>query len=285
METAMLQRRPRGTRRAGFTLLELVVVLLIIAILAGLAIPIVNMLGRSADMAASAKSQADLANNIELFFLLQKSYPQGFDSLLDSSGGALYLPTPDDPPTQISGLPANTITLNGVSVRLATALTASTLTNATGAEYRRSFTRAGFDFLYHHDSTVINSNNSGTVIQDFRTGSAAIQIAELNPTAGAALTLYNALIPSATTLGVEANTRVVAVGIGPRNSAIGKTITNCPTYPGADGKYYGRFVAFFKVYASGERATLVGVTDAFGRTPDYTQAQFNESLPNGARQP
>ena len=38
------------------------------------------------------------------------------------------------------------------------------------------------------------------------------------------------------------------------------------------------------VYASGERATLVGVSDAYGRTPDYTEQQFNESLPDGARQ-
>jgi prepilin-type N-terminal cleavage/methylation domain-containing protein len=281
----MLQRRLPGKRRAGFTLLELVVVLLIIAILAGLAIPIVNMLGRSADMAASAKSQADLANNIELFFLLQKSYPQGFDSLLDSSGTALYAPSPDDPATQLSGLPSNTISLNGVSVRLASVLTPATLTNS-GGEYKRSLTRAGFGYLYNHDATVVNSNNSGVTLQDFRT-SGDPQVAELVPGAAgsASFTLYQALIPSVVPQGVEPGTRLVAVGIGPRNTAIGKTITNCPTFPGADGKYYGRFVAFFKIYASGERATLVGVTDAFGRTPDYTQAQFNESLPNGARQP
>lgn len=50
--------------RLGFTLIELVVVLLIIATIAGLVIPQVAMLTRSSDMAASAKTQSDLANNI-----------------------------------------------------------------------------------------------------------------------------------------------------------------------------------------------------------------------------
>ncbi len=78
--------------------------------------------------------------------------------------------------------------------------------------------------------------------------------------------------------------RIIAFGFGQKNTAIGKTTTTTPLYPGADKSYYGRYVVYFKVYASGERATLVGVSDAYGRTPDYTQQQFNESLPDGARQ-
>jgi prepilin-type N-terminal cleavage/methylation domain-containing protein len=62
-------------RQSGFTLLEMVVVLFILAAVAGLSIPIVSMLGRSSDMAASAKTQSDLANNIQLFFTLQRRYP------------------------------------------------------------------------------------------------------------------------------------------------------------------------------------------------------------------
>jgi hypothetical protein len=33
-----------------------------------------------------------------------------------------------------------------------------------------------------------------------------------------------------------------------------------------------------------ERPTLLGVSDCYGRTSDYTIQQFNQSLPNGARQ-
>ena len=57
-----------------------------------------------------------------------------------------------------------------------------------------------------------------------------------------------------------------------------------PVYPGCDGKYYGRYIAIFQVFESQERAVLVGVLDCYGRNPDYTIQQYNESLPNGSRQ-
>jgi len=265
-------------RRSGFTLIELVVVLIIIATIAGLVIPQVGMIGRSSDMAATAKTQADLASNIQLFFTLQKRYPQGFDSLLDASG-AIYASDTTNSDTQTRGLPYS----GADGTRLQAQLVAGTLTNATGAEYMRSFTRSGFDWVFDHDTGPGNSNNSATtfrgVVADANgTGNAApsdIDVAELTGTA-----LLAKLVPQ----GLKAGERIVALGIGPRNSAISKTLTNAPTYPGADGKYYGRYVAYFKVFATGERATLVGVTDSYGRTPDYSQQQFNESLPDGGRQ-
>lgn len=268
----------RRRRRDGFTLIELVVVMIIIATIAGFVIPQIGMLGRSSDMAATAKTQSDLASNIQLFFTLQKRYPQGFDSLLDGSG-SLYSSDTTNGDTQTRGLPYS----GADGTRLQAQLTAGVLTNTTNADYLRSFTRSGFDWVYDHDTTTLNSNNSaitfrGLVADANGTGNAApssINVAELTGTA-----LLAKLVPQ----GLRAGERVVALGIGPRNSAISKTLTNSPTYPGADGKYYARFIAYFKVYATGERATLVGVSDSYGRTPDYSQQQFNESLPDGGRQ-
>jgi len=252
-----------------------VVVIAILAALAGLVIPQIGMLTRSSDMAASASSQSNLASNLQLFFVLQKRYPQGLDSLVDASG-AVYASDTTDANTQTRGLPY----AGADGTRLQAQLAAGTLTNATGAEYLRSFTRSGFDWVYDHDAVTVNSNNSATiqryVIANGATAApTTVNVAELT---GAALTAK--LVPQ----GLLAGERLVALGIGPRNTAISKTIINCPTFPGADGKYYGRYVAIFKVYASGERAVLVGVIDSYGRTPDYTQQQFNESLPDGARQ-
>jgi len=264
-----MQRRVRA-QRAGFTLIELVMVILIIAILAALAIPVVAMLGRSADMAATAKTQADLANNIQLYFALQKRYPQGMDSLIDAAG-ALYASDTTNGDTQTRGLPYS----GADGTRLQDQLTVAELNN-TGGSWLRSFQRAGFDWVYDHDVTTlgINANNSGTT-QRLLTA-APVNVAEVNGTGPLALKL----VPQ----GLTPVQRLVALGVGPRNSAISKTITNCPVYPGADGRYYGRYVAVFMIYANGERATLVGVIDSYGRHPDYSIQQFNESLPDGSRQ-
>lgn len=267
-------------KRLGFTLIELVVVIIIIATIAGFVIPQIGMIGRTSDMAATAKTQSDIASNIQLFFTLQKRYPQGLDSLVDTTG-AIYASDTTSGETQTRGLPYG----GADGTRLQAQLTAGTLTNATGAEYLRSFTRSGFDWVYDHDTTAgINANNSGTTFRGLienanggtNTAPSSVNIAEVNSTG----TLITKLVPQ----GLKAGERVVALGVGPKNTAISKTLTNSPTYPGADGKYYGRFIAYFKVYASGERAVLIGTSDSYGRTPDYSQQQFNESLPDGGRQ-
>ncbi|MFN4259455.1 MAG: prepilin-type N-terminal cleavage/methylation domain-containing protein [Gemmataceae bacterium] len=264
----MRYSRQSEVDRAGFTLMELVVVLLIIATLAALAIPVVAMLGRSSDMAASAKTQADLAHNIQMFFLLQKRYPQGLDSLIDTSG-QIYTADTTNPNTQTHGLPYG----GAYGTRLQDQLQTWQIDNSNGQEYFRSFSRSGFDWVYTHDRAVANSNNSGTTQVPLASG---MTVAEVIPTG----ILAANLVPQ----GLQAGQRLIALGVGPRNTAVGKTITNCPIYPGCDGSYYGRYVAVFMVYANGKRATLVGVIDSYGRFNDYTIQQFNESMPDGSRQ-
>ena len=274
----------RANRR-GLTLIELVVVLVIVAVLAGVAIPLVSMLTRSGNMAGSASNQKELANNIELYFTLQKRFPQGLDSLITAGTPAIYASDTTDANTQTIGLPY----AGADGTRLQAQLQVTALTNGATpgtADYLRSFTRSGFDYVFDHDTAVINASNSGTS-QRALSGS-SVNVAEVIPWDGTGTaptgstpgSLAAKLLPG----GVPATSKLVALGIGPRNLAIGKTLMNAPVYPGSDGKYYGRFIAVFQVYASGERATLVGVIDPYGRTADYTVQQFNESLPNGARQ-
>lgn len=268
------------TRRpaAGFTLIELLVVIVILAALAALIVPNVGMYGRSTDMAVSAKTQSDVASNVQMFFVTQKRYPQGLDSLLDTTG-AIYASDTTNGDTQTRGLPYG----GADGTRLEAELSPATLTNAAGAEYARSLTRSGFDWVYDHDTAVINSNLSNTTFRGF--------VADANGTTGSASPatvaevtgayLLGKLVPQGLRVGQE---RVIAFGFGQKNTAIGKTTTTCPLYPGTDKTYYGRYIIYFKIYASGERASLIGVSDSYGRTPDYTGQQFNESLPDGARQ-
>lgn len=308
-------------RQDGFTLVELIVVLVIIAAVSGLVIPAVAALGRSTDMAASAKTQQDLANNLQQFFVLQKRFPQGCDSLLvdtstlgnstnpnstpaapgtaDGTPDGLYAPKYDATGQQISGMTTS-------SPALVNSLVLGTLTS----NQRRSFGRGGFDYVYDHEvydwttnAGIANANNSGTLRRNVPT-TGTMLAAVVNQTPGVGITtglgnssakylLLRGIVPSELVPGAtagtwdwipETGTQIVAVGIGQSCRLVPTTMLNAPTYPGAEGSYYGRYVAFFKVFESGERPTLLGVSDAYGRTSDYTIQQFNESLPNGSRQ-
>lgn len=272
--------------RRGFTLIELLVVLVILAALAALVVPNIGMFGRSSDMAVSAKSQADIANQMQLFFVTQKRYPQGLDSLLDTTG-AIYASDTSNGDTQTRGLPYGGADGTRLQAQLApltvTKLASGVVASLANPDYYRSVTRSGFDWVYDHDTAAVNSNLSNTTFRAFvadangtgNTEPASFAVAEVT---GAYL--LGKLVPQ----GLKNGEKLISFGFGQKNSAIGKFTTTTPLYPGADKTYYGRYVAYFKIYPSGERATLVGVSDSYGRTPDYTQQQFNESLPDGGRQ-
>ncbi len=284
----MKKQRTLAAYPQGFTLLELILVLFILAAVAGLLIPQFAMLGRSTDMATSAKSQQDIAHNIQVFFTLQKRYPQGMDSLLDTD---LQPYGPDvtgseNDALQTQGLPVRSA--NGI--RVWQAITPAVIDNSSGS-YLRSFTRAGFSWVFDHNRAALHANDS-TVNQPQRLLSADPTVAEVVPTTppnglpvpaadtSSADNLLRILAPN----GLRAGERVVALGFGQRNSAIGVTALSAPVYAGNAGSYYGYYIAYFKLYPNGERATLLGVSDCYGRTPVYTQQQFNESLPDGSRQ-
>lgn len=302
MRTAIQSRR----NQRGFTLVELIVVLLIIATVAGLVIPAVASLGRTTDMAATAKTQQDLGNNLQQFCVLQKRYPQGMDSLLQvgttgATSGAptgVYSPLLDGAGQQISGM-----TSSNPNFQSLLTMDTATVANAGSVNLAQSFTRGGFEYVFDHQSYdpagpagELNANMSGKIQRAVTAGPITVArllgssgvTAEITALNAAQNTLLRRLVPAEfNNLGVytpESGTVLIAMGIGPNCRLVPTTMLNTPSYPGADGKYYGRYIAVFKLFATGERPVLIGVTDAYGRTSDYTIQQFNESLPNGARQ-
>jgi prepilin-type N-terminal cleavage/methylation domain-containing protein len=290
-------------RLKGFTLIELLVVIIIIAALAALVVPNVGSFGRSTDMAVSAKCQADITNNLEQFNALQGGYPQGLDSLLTggtaiysaSQSGASGIAITSD--NQTTGLPFSGAD-NQKLERLLEPLNLKALDAVPPVStYTDSLVAAGLGWVYDHDRAIINSNLSNTTFRALKENAnginlapTAVFVAALRPTINTAtppadaVNVTNPLLVKLVPGGVKTGQRVVAFGYGQRNTSIGVSVTTTPLYPGADKTYYGRYIVYFMVYASGKPATLLGVSDAYGRTPDYTQQQFNESLPDGGRQ-
>jgi len=280
----VLRKAPHALRR-GLTLIELVLVLAILAAVAGLVIPQVANLGRTTDMAASAKTQSDLASNLQLHFVQLKRYPQGLDSLLVSDGSTpsgVFLPQDlDGDGQQDTGLPDSGPHLD----EQLTMVDLADLDGTNGTQFRRSFSRSGFDWVYDHSTDELNANDSAVFQRDVSSSSGdPFFVAAILPETAIA----NAVFPEDTDGDgaggdIPNDLQLVAVGVGPRCSVQGTTALNAPIYPGNDGSYYGRYVAVFKVYADGRRAQLALTTDSYGRFPDYTIKQYAESLPEGAR--
>jgi general secretion pathway protein G len=79
------------SKRSGFTLIEIILVVVIIGILAGIAIP---KLGGKSEKAMIAQAQANitaLSMAIQEYEIMNGDYPSSLDALLDESKGGPYM--------------------------------------------------------------------------------------------------------------------------------------------------------------------------------------------------
>jgi general secretion pathway protein G len=79
------------SKRSGFTLIEIILVVVIIGILAGIAIP---KLGGKSEKAMIAQAQANIAAlsmAIQEYEIMNGEYPASLDALLDESKGGPFM--------------------------------------------------------------------------------------------------------------------------------------------------------------------------------------------------
>ncbi|MCE9608296.1 MAG: prepilin-type N-terminal cleavage/methylation domain-containing protein [Planctomycetia bacterium] len=77
-------------RRRALTLIELVVVVAILVALSGLVVPLVQGLGFQTNAAINATVIDDVNRSVETFAIRLNAHPDGWDSLLNTSGGTIY---------------------------------------------------------------------------------------------------------------------------------------------------------------------------------------------------
>lgn len=273
MKTTSLPIR-RRVRRAGLTLIELVMVLIILSALAAMIVPIIDNIRRTSDKATASGVMMQIVENVSLYRTQIGSYPDRFDSLLlgdDAAPGT----APAGEYTAVKG--------SGTWFKMMQDLSANE---------KASLTKIGITTVMDHDpdsALVYRSlpGNSGVVPRDLDTDASVAVIVKpdiirsVYPEIDTASTQFD---PNTgiITLDDGVTARLVALGVGPNNTAVGKTMVSPPAYPGVDGlKNYNRFIGIFAVYDGAintkKRAQLKGALDSAG---DFLNQELNEVTEN-----
>ncbi|HYG73959.1 MAG TPA: prepilin-type N-terminal cleavage/methylation domain-containing protein [Planctomycetota bacterium] len=251
-----------GARR-GFTLIELVVVLAILAAIAGLVIPQVDSLRRSSDKGTASHTIAAVANNTQLYRTLKGVYPDRFDALLEGTTTT-----------------STTTLYPKLSSKVSVAFGTFALTNdSTAGLYLKSLQDVGFNRVMYHDSALpVNfgqnlPGNSGNAQKTLAVGDNVVVLDNSNATSKS-----KNMIGSVYPTGIPTGVKVIIVGVGQNTTSIGQTMQSAPSYQGVDANTtYNRYFLAFAAYATGKRARLLGAFDSTGDYLTQEVDEFNEN--------
>ncbi|HWA97521.1 MAG TPA: hypothetical protein VG713_03490, partial [Pirellulales bacterium] len=244
---------------------ELVVVCAILAVLAGLVLPMVAYVRLQGDYAASATNAADLARLLRSVHSATNRFGQ-YDLLVDESGSLLSsLYTADGAPLAAMPVPSS---------------------------YSASFVLAGLDGYYTSATTgspvIYPSGTASLSLGSLATNSISMAALTASSTNANTQAIIKAVYPNVSgTAAIPNGTMLIAMGIGPQCSLIGRTLPSAPI--GSQGtddpnSIYCYFMAIFAIHewTSGSAprpATLVGVVDHRFNTADASLMDFKNAAP------
>lgn len=243
------------SRTRGFTLIELVVVVGILVVLAGLVLPNLDVLNLRANKGVASTTMADLSRSVQQYYTQRASYPDRWDSLLTDTG-ELWVPgEPGGDPGLDPGL------VGGPPVGSPTKLTTLTLTEPQV----RSLTRMGIATLLDLEDSTEPPGSRFLVARPIDTGEV---VATLNPTDGKAQGIIRSLYPRQADPDnpvIPTGKNVVVFGFGPTNNMVGEDLQVAPFYPGVNAtQYYNRYLAIFEIDDGGGRARMMAIMGGDG---------------------
>lgn len=230
-----------ATARRGFTLIELVVVLLILAGLAGIVIPILQNMVQKTHGAAGASNVNETAKALMLFDAQFGGQPDLFDSVIDDAGGIL------------GGLANEGVDRLDPSPALAAGSTIE-------GSILNALTAVGMTQVMTHVAAPDNFTFDSYDVDPQPLVGAIVATLTADGQADLGLTPPVAYVDA----GPRDIVAYVALGVGARNTAIGRTMLDAPVHFPETGEnpaeIYSRFLAIYAIPRSGPArlATIAG---------------------------
>ena len=272
--------------RKGFTLIELIMVLVIITALAALVIPIVDYIRRTSDKASASFAISQVSESVGLFKILENTYPAGMDTMVDVDGvsAAANLNSNVDKKASLGSL-------TSTEYKKFDDLIPNVMTHdSTAAIYRNYQGNSGNTRVASVDSSGNGHNTfwiiDNTDIIDSVYPGASVNLAGTFPNlvdnAGVITLGYGSDGAQGGSSGAADQTaRLIILGIGPNCEMVGKNMVSAPNYTNVDGsKEYDRFLAMFAVYGGSKRNVRPQLKGALDSTLDFLNQEIIEVFEN-----
>lgn len=280
----------RSKKQGGFTLLELLVVVAILAAIAGTATIMLHDTDKKAFAAAHVAMMDELSKGILSFQQLNAGkYPNAWDSLMSNATGVLDATA--TPSILLNEGLADNLAQHVLSTDEFDALKAVGITElrvlneaATGIPDQGTLTcantEAGIRALINSKANNVTSQNIYRSPASNGCGNAAT-IAD-----GNALLAWDQAQNER--VNAKATDVLIAFGVGPDStlfqSANYGALTNTPIYRHVEGNEYNRFVALFNVTSDSTKptngkATFQAIVDGAGDTKDEELGEFDNVRP------
>jgi prepilin-type N-terminal cleavage/methylation domain-containing protein len=272
--------------RKGFTLIELIMVLVIITALAALVIPIVDYIRRTSDKASASFAISQVSESVGLFKILENTYPAGMDTMVDVDGvsAAANLNSNVDKKASLGNLTSTEYKkfddlIPNVMLHDSTA---DIYRNYQGNSGNTRVASVKSDGTGHNTFWIIDDE---AIIDSVYPG-ASVNLAGVFPNivdnAGVITTSYGSDgAQGGTGAAADQTARLIILGIGPNCEMVGKNMVSAPNYTNVDGsKQYDRFLAMFAVYGGSKRNVRPQLKGALDSTLDFLNQEIIEVFEN-----